>query len=110
MKSVHSLFDSLLEPCFVLNKDLKVVYCNETAAAVCGLTVRKVQRSTFKDLFTFSEPLEWMTAIESITDASPYKEVHFKTSEGGEGKVQITCQEMPPAEAASANGSSSSAT
>lgn len=100
MKPVHSLFDSLLEPCFVLNKDLKVVYCNETAAAVCGLTVRKVQRSTFAELFTFSEPLEWMGAIEAVTDPSPYKEVHFKTSEGGEGKVQITCQELPAAEGA----------
>lgn len=86
------IFDALLEPCFVLNKDLKVVYCNETAAAVCGLTVRKVQRATFPELFTFSEPLEWLQNISAVTEAAPYKEVLFKTSEGGEGKVQITCQ------------------
>lgn len=94
MKSSYPLFDTLLEPCFILNKDLKVVYCNETAAVVCGLTVRKVQRSTFGELFTFSEPLDWMTAIEAVTEPTAYKEVHFKTSEGGEGKVQITCQEI----------------
>lgn len=86
------IFDALLEPCFVLNKDLKVVYCNETAAAVCGLTVRKVQRATFPELFTFSEPPEWLQNISAVTEAAPYKEVLFKTSEGGEGKVQITCQ------------------
>lgn len=96
MKFSYALFDQLLEPCFVLNKDLKVVYCNETAAAVCGLTVRKVQRSTFGELFSFSEPLEWMSAIESVSEATPYKEVFFKTPEGGEGKVQLTCQEIAP--------------
>lgn len=93
-KSAYQLFDALLEPCFVVNKDLKVVYCNETASIVCGLTVRKIQRMSFPDLFTFSEPLEWMSALEQVTDATPYKEVHFKTSEGGEGKVQICCQEI----------------
>ncbi|MBX2986919.1 MAG: PAS domain S-box protein [Bdellovibrionaceae bacterium] len=94
MKTPFQLFDSLLEPCFILNKDLKVVYANETAATVCGQTVRRMQRLTFPELMSFSEPLEWMGGIEAVTDATPYKEVHFKTSEGGEGKVQITCQEI----------------
>lgn len=92
MKASFQVFDSLLEPCFVLNEDLKVVYCNETAATMCGLTIRKTQRMTFPELFSFSEPLEWLSAIKSVTETTPYKEVHFKTSEGGEGKVQITCQ------------------
>lgn len=91
-KTPFQLFDSLLEPCFILSKELKVVYCNETAATVCGVTVRKAQRKTFGELFTFSEPLEWMAALESVTDPTPYKEVHFTTPEGGDGKIQITCQ------------------
>src|SRR5262249_7633189 len=93
-KTAYSLFDPLLEPCFVLNRDGKVVYCNETAALVCGMTARKVQRSNFQDLFAFSEPLEWLAALDAVTDPTPYKEVHFKTPEGGEGKVQITAQEI----------------
>lgn len=95
MKTTYQLFDSLLEPCFVINKELKVVYCNETASVVCGLTIRKIQRTNFRELFTFSEPLEWLDGIEGVTDATAYKEVHFRTSEGGEGKIQITCQELP---------------
>lgn len=96
MTFAYSLFDALLEPCFVLNKDLKVVYCNETAAILCNLTIRKVQRSNFRDLFSFSEPVEWLNAIENVVEWTPYKEVKFSTPEGGAGKVQITCQEGPP--------------
>lgn len=89
------LFDTLLEPCFVLGEDLMVRYCNETAAVVCGKTVRKVQRSSFRDIFSFSEPLDWMDNLSSVTEPTPYKEVFFKTDEGGEGKIQITCQPLP---------------
>ncbi|WP_413293465.1 PAS domain-containing protein [Bdellovibrio sp. HCB185ZH] len=94
MKIQYSLFDTLLEPVFVLNTDQKVIYCNETAAVVCGLSVRKITRGSMKflDLFTFSEPIEQLDKLIHVCDPTPYKEVTFKTSQGGEGKVQITLQ------------------
>lgn len=92
MKIAYSLFDTLLEPCFVVNQELKVVYCNETAAVICGSTPRKVQRLKFTNALQFSEPLEWTTDLSKVTDPTSYKEVFFKNSEGLEGKVQITCQ------------------
>lgn len=95
--SGYQLFDTLLEPCFVLNKDLRVLYCNETAAVVCGKTARKIQRSTFRDIFQFSEPVEWLDRLTDVTEPTPYKEVRFSTDEGGEGKIQITCQPFPVA-------------
>src|SRR5690606_38960624 len=58
-----SLFDSLLEPCFVIDREAKILYCNETAALLCGVSVRKAQRTTLKDLITTSEPLEWMDRL-----------------------------------------------
>ncbi len=90
-----SLFDALLEPCFVLNKDLKIVYCNETAAVIGGMSVRKLMRKTLPEIFQFSEPVDWLQKIENVTDATPYKEIRYQTSEGGSGKVQITCQKLP---------------
>lgn len=95
MKLPYQLFDALLEPCYVLNQDLRIVYCNETAAQQCGLTVRKAQRTTFREALSFSEPIEWLENISTVTDATPYKEIHFKNNDGAEGKVQITCQEIP---------------
>ena len=93
MKIQYSLFDTLLEPVFVLNAEQKVVYCNETAAVVCDLSIRKITKGMkFLELFEFSEPLDGLNDLISVTDPTPYKEVTFKTSQGGEGKVQITLQ------------------
>lgn len=33
------LFDTLLEPVFILNHDKKVIYCNEPAALISDLSV-----------------------------------------------------------------------
>lgn len=93
MKIQYSLFDTLLEPVFVLNSEQKVIYCNETAAIVCGLSVRKISKGMrFLDLFTFSEPIKGLDKLIHVSDPTPYKEVTFKTSQGGEGKIQITLQ------------------
>lgn len=88
------LFDSLLEPCFILNGELKVVYANETAITATGLTKRKVLKAKFDEILMFSEPIDWIANIQAVTEAAPYKEVFFKTQdESAEGgKVQITCR------------------
>lgn len=93
MKAHYPLFDTLLEPTFILNAEGKVVYCNETAAIVCGLSVRKISRGMlFKELFTFSEPIEALDHLPDIKDPTPYKEVTFETAAGQTGKIQITLQ------------------
>lgn len=93
MKIAYALFDTLLEPTFVLNAELKVVYCNEPAALVVGHTIRKVTRGMkFPELFTFSDEIPGLKDIINVCDATPYKEVTFTTPQGGEGKVQITMQ------------------
>lgn len=98
MSSMTALFDTLLEPCFVINSELGVVYCNETAATMCGVTVRKAQRSKFPDLIQTEEPLDWLSHIHDLKDAAPYKETRFSNSSGDQGKIQITCQPFPPSE------------
>ncbi|MFN8790881.1 MAG: ATP-binding protein [Bdellovibrionales bacterium] len=97
MKLSYSLFDTLLEPIFVLDSSKRIVYCNETAAQLLSSTVRKLTRSNvcLTDLMTFSEPLEGLENLPSVTDPTPYKEVNFTTTEGGAGKVQVTFQKLP---------------
>lgn len=95
MKINYSLFDTLLEPVFVLNAEQKVVYCNETAAIVAGLSARKISRGMkFSELFEFSQPIDGLDNLTEVTDATPYKEVNFKAFHADEGKVQITLQPL----------------
>lgn len=98
MSTSYTLFDTLLEPTFILNAEGKVLYCNETAALICGLSVRKISRGLlFKDLLIFSEPIEALSRLKDIQDPTPYKEVNFETPQGQAGKVQITLQPYPNA-------------
>lgn len=90
----ESLFDTLLEPVFILDKDLVVLYCNETASQLTDLSPRKITRAKKKisDLFNFSEPIDFLDGIISVKDPSPYKEIKFSTATISEGKVQLTLQ------------------
>lgn len=92
--SMESIFDSLLEPTFVINNDQVILYCNETAATVCESTVRKILRKKMRitDLLEFEETIDIFSHLEKITDPSPYKEVRYKSLSGNSGKVQITVQ------------------
>lgn len=93
MKAQYSLFDTLLEPVFIINSTGKVVYCNEPAALICEHSVRKISRGMqFNDLLTFSEPIDGLDRLTQVTDPTPYKEVTFKNPSGQTGKVQITLQ------------------
>lgn len=94
------LFDTLLEPVFCLDENQVVVYCNETAAILCQSTVRKIIRSKVKltELLSFSAPIDGLDKLKTVTEATPYKELNFTTSEGGAGKVQVTVQPFPTQE------------
>lgn len=91
----YALFDTLLEPVFVLNSEQKIVYCNETASIVADMSVRKLTRGIlFDSVFTFSEPIDVLTKLSTVTDPTPYKELNFTTQSGSQGKVQITIQPL----------------
>lgn len=93
MKTSYALFDTLLEPAFILDRDGKVIYCNEPAALICDLSVRKITRGMFfKDLLTFNSAVEGLDDLSKVTDPTPYKELNFENSQGQKGKVQITIQ------------------
>ncbi|MBC7371754.1 MAG: Hpt domain-containing protein [Bdellovibrionaceae bacterium] len=93
MKFQYALFDTLLEPVFVVNAEGKVVYCNEPAALICELSVRKISRGLFfKDLLKFNVPIDGLDRLPTVTDPTPYKELNFESPAGQKGKVQVTLQ------------------
>lgn len=93
MKIQYSIFDTLLEPVFVLDVEQKVVYCNEAAALLTGLSVRKITRGLkLTEILHFEKPIEALKNLIQICDAIPYREISFSTTEGSSGKLQITLQ------------------
>ncbi len=90
----YALFDSLLEPVFVLNSDGHIIYCNEPAATICGSTPRKMVRSKqlLDQVLRFEAPLEFLSELEKLTGPTPYKEIKFTTDFYENGKAQITMQ------------------
>lgn len=92
---ITKIFDTLLEPVFVINADKKVVYCNEPAALICDMSSRKIVRQSLEldKVFNFSETIKSLEQVTQITDPTPYQEVAFTTADGSKaGKVQITLQ------------------
>lgn len=91
-----ALFDTLLEPVFLLKEDNTIYYCNETASALTGLSKRKIMRGLkFNKIFIFNEDLECLHNMKSIRDSTPYKELSFKTEQNTSGKIQLTFQPFP---------------
>ena len=90
----YKIFDTLLEPTFVIDADHKILYCNEPGALIADSSVRKLCRSgIFSQVFLFENPFDLIFGpITKLTEPSPYKELHFKNSSGKQGKVQITLQ------------------
>lgn len=92
------IFDTLLEPTFVLDQEGRVRYCNEPAALICDQSVRKLMRSRpyIKELFRFTENVEALNDIAAVQDASPYQETSFEMEGGKTGRVQLTLQPIAP--------------
>ena len=90
----YALFDSLLEPVFVLNSDGHIIYCNEPAATICGSTPRKMVRSKqlLDQVIRFEAQVEFLSELEKLTGPTPYKELKFATDFYENGKAQITMQ------------------
>lgn len=95
---IYTLFDSLLEPVFVLNSEGHIIYSNETAATICGSTPRKLVRgkTELAQTIRFEEPFEYLNTLKEITTATPYKELKFSTDTYEGGKAQITLQPYNP--------------
>lgn len=92
------IFDTLLEPTFVLDQEGRVRYCNEPAALICDQSVRKIMRARpyIKEIFRFREEVKALNNIAAVQDASPYQETSFEMDGGKTGRVQLTLQPIVP--------------
>lgn len=90
------IFDTLLEPVFVLDQTQAILYCNEPASIIADISARKIlrQKMLFSQLFQFSTPIETLQSLNNLTEATPYIEVNFQATTGKTGKTQLTIQPL----------------
>lgn len=76
----HKIFDTLLEPVFILNYETQIIYCNETAATMANSTVRRLLRNKpkFFDVFHFDINIPYLSDLKQVTEPTSYIETHFK--------------------------------
>lgn len=98
MAHSFQIFDSLLEPCFGINPQGQIIYANETASSITGLSCRRLINKKLSEVFEFQESLTWLNDPSQVSDATAYKELTFKNSQGDSGRVQMTCQRFSPSE------------
>lgn len=95
----YKIFDSLLEPVFAIDVDGKIIYCNDPAAAICELSVRKLSRGMLlTEALSFEEVplfLKERSELAAVSDPTPYQEMSFTSKQTDKpGKAQITCQKV----------------
>lgn len=88
------IFDTLLEPVFIVDGEQKVIYANEPAALISDHPLRRILRQNpgFLDLFQFEVPIDAIKDLKNLREPSPYQEVIFHSQSGQRGKTQITIQ------------------
>ncbi|MBT4762637.1 MAG: PAS domain-containing protein [Bdellovibrionaceae bacterium] len=90
----YSVFDSLLDSVFIINKEREIVYCNQAAATLTGTSVRRLTKR--KPIYNFiqfdNETLFTMPNGEWGKEMSTaFTEVDYKADAKG-GKIQICIQ------------------
>lgn len=88
------IFDTLLEPVFVLDQNANIIYCNEPAALLADISLRKIlrQKPALDTVFSFQENVSFLKNLSAVTEPTSYIETHFRTPTEKAGKVQITAQ------------------
>lgn len=88
------LFDSLMEPVFILSNKGQIRYCNDKAAALCGFTVRRIlrQQAFLGDVISFEDPPSWIQNLHEVKESTPYQELTMTNMMGDHGRVQVSIQ------------------
>lgn len=94
MNKRYSIFDFFLDGIFVIDESKNIVYCNQVAATLFGLRIKRLMNKASFDHFIFDDPtLFCMKDGDQGKDAATkYVEVDFTSSKGAEGSVQVMIQ------------------
>ena len=95
----YSVFDSLPDMVFVINDERRVVYCNEAAATLCDVTMRRISKQMpfFFELLKFEDPDLFCNpnGTWGRDTPSPMRELSFLTASGKAGTGLLSIQPEP---------------
>ncbi len=94
--SDYRVFDSLQDVVLVINGEGSVLYGNQAASTLLGVSVKRLSSAKLVSQFMEleSDVLE-AESIRQISDSTQMTEVAFKISSGDRGWVQVTVQPQP---------------
>ncbi|MES3038239.1 MAG: Hpt domain-containing protein, partial [Bdellovibrionota bacterium] len=86
-----NIFETLLEPVFIVNSSMQVVYCNPPASVLADVSPRKIvkQQRTLPDLF---KGFVMEKPVTEINEQTTYKETTLFNAAETEYRVQWTLQ------------------
>lgn len=74
------IFDNFLDAILVVDSEFKIHYCNQAAANLVGLTVKRITRSQdIFEVFHFSKPL-YDGSLFDIKEPTPYVELNLESN------------------------------
>lgn len=86
-------FDTFLDAVFITDEKMEVVYCNDAAAELTGISIRRLKSAQLKKIFNLDNDL--LNKIEKLpkkTDSLPYTESKFTSSKGKTGLIWLSAQ------------------
>lgn len=92
----YKLFDSIFDAIFVVDRQLAVVYCNEAAAELVGISVLRISaRQPLNKFLTFEgNYLSEAKILESIEEPTAYVEYKVKTVTNRDCVTKISIQKV----------------
>jgi two-component system chemotaxis sensor kinase CheA len=86
------VFETLLDPVFVLDEKSRIIYCNDSAAQACGLSQKKILKTKplFTEVIQFQDCAIDFKNLPSISEPLPYTEATFaRTNETARAQVSV---------------------
>ncbi|MCB0415156.1 MAG: PAS domain-containing protein [Bdellovibrionales bacterium] len=87
------VFDNFLDTVFVIDKDRKVIYCNDSASVLTGISVKRMQKKKIFEIFSFENKDLFIMPDGDLGffEKHPFEEVKFFIiGNEREGSVQLS--------------------
>jgi len=93
----YKIFDSFLDAIFVVDRQLTIVYCNESAANLVGVSLRRMTSGqALNKLISFDEGFLLDTKLlDSTLEPTPYVERKLTSAANRECIVKVSLQKVP---------------
>ncbi len=96
----YLLLDNILDAIFVLNKNMKIIYGNEAASILVGISQRRLEKNkSISEVIKVDNDKYFLIEDGKLLEMSTYKEMNYSTEKGSSGKALFLLQKQESEEA-----------